>query len=144
MSTNSGIKGIVAYVAGLAQKVIGPAVARAVAYAAPVTWAGGTGASTLLAAMLFPGACVQRTGATGAFAETLDTAANIIAAYPEIEIGETYTVKYTGVAAYASTITTATGITLTGIVINAGTYATTVLYITKTSETTLAIRCSNS
>jgi hypothetical protein len=142
-ATNSGIAGIDAYVAGQVQRVTGAGVARATAPANPITWAGGTTNSTMLAASMIPGALVQRTGATGAFTETFDTAANIIAAYPEIEIGQTYMFKYCNVAAQTATYTTNTGITLTGLATNAGTSLTHAIYVTKLSATTLGILVTN-
>ena len=142
-NSNAGSNGITSYIAGQAQKVSGASVARAVAMANPVTWAGGTTNSTMLAASMPPGALVSRTGATGAFTETFDTAANIIAAYPEIEIGQTYRFAYCNVAAQTATYTTNTGITLTGLATNAGSYLTHAIYVTKTSATTLGILVAN-
>ncbi len=138
-----GIQGIVAYINAQMQKVTGAQVARACGMAAPVAWAGGTTNSTLLAALMPPGANVQRTGATGTFTETFDTAANIIAAYPELDIGQTYRFTYCNVAAQTATYTTNTGITLTGLATNAGTSLSHAIYVTKLSATTLGIQVTN-
>jgi hypothetical protein len=143
MATNSGSNGINGFIAGLEQKLVGPQIPRAVSMAAPITWAGGTTNSIMLAATMCPGAQVLRTGATGPFTETFDTAANIIAAYPELDIGQTYRFTYTAVAAQTATYTTNTGITLTGLATNAGTYVTHAIYVTKLSATTLGIMVVN-
>jgi len=69
------------------------------------------GAGTLLAALLSTG-LILRTGPGGAFADTIDTAANIDAAFPNLQVGDTFDVFYSCSVAFASTITAAAGITL--------------------------------
>ena len=68
---NLAPRGIVAYLAGLAQKVTGNAVARAVSSINPVALTT-VGAGTLTAALLAPGNIIQRTGPVGGFNETLE------------------------------------------------------------------------
>lgn len=133
---NLAPRGIVAYLAGLAQKVTGNAVARAVSSINPVALTT-VGAGTLTAALLAPGNIIQRTGPTGAFNETLDTAANMTAAYPEIGIGESYICYYSNLVAQTATFVAGNGFTLgaIGIPTNAGSGLTNMLVITKVSDT---------
>lgn len=60
------------------------------------------------------GGVAQFTGAAGAVAYTLPTAAAIIAAMPDMDIGDSYIFALSNTAAQNATITTATGITLSG------------------------------
>lgn len=137
-STNSGIEGIYAYVAGQPQKVTGAVVARAVALASPVNLVT-AGAGTITAALLAPGTTIVRTGPGAAFNDTFDTTANILAAYPEFEIGQSWTVDYVNTVAFAATFVAGdANTTLTGKT-NAGTYTRSKLVFTKTAATTLAI-----
>lgn len=69
------------------------------------------GAGTLLAAKLSSG-LLLRTGPTGAYADTVDTAANIDTAFPHLQKGDTFDVYYSNSVAFASTITAAAGVTL--------------------------------
>lgn len=69
------------------------------------------GAGTLLAALLSTG-LILRTGPGGAFADTTDTGVNIDAAYPNLQIGDTFSLFYSCSVAFASTITAGVGITL--------------------------------
>jgi len=69
------------------------------------------GAGTLLAALLSSG-LLLRTGPTGAYADTIDTAAHIDTAFPNLQVGDTFDVFYSNSVAFASTITVAAGITL--------------------------------
>jgi hypothetical protein len=74
----------------------------------PLTTAG---AGTLLAG-LFATGHLHRTGPGGAFADTVDTGANMDLAYPNLLVGDAIVVRYTVSVAFASTITAAAGITL--------------------------------
>lgn len=69
------------------------------------------GAGTILAALLNTG-IIFRTGPTGAVADTVDTGANMDAAFPNLVVGDALRVKYINNVAFALTITAATGITL--------------------------------
>lgn len=69
------------------------------------------GAGTLLANLLLTG-MLLRTGPTGAYADTIDTGANLDIAFPNMQIDETINLLYINSVAFASTITAATGVTL--------------------------------
>jgi hypothetical protein len=69
------------------------------------------GAGTLLAAYLLTG-LLLRTGPTGAYADTIDTGANLDAAFPNAQVGDSITLMYSNSVAFASTITAAAGVTL--------------------------------
>ena len=69
------------------------------------------GAGTLLAALLSTG-LLLRTGPTGGYLDTLDTGANIDAAFPYLAVGDTFDVYYSNSVAFVSTITASAGITL--------------------------------
>lgn len=69
------------------------------------------GAGTLLAALLSTG-LLLRTGPTGAYADTIDTGANLDVAYPGLVVGDTIALYYSNSVAFASTITAAAGVTL--------------------------------
>lgn len=69
------------------------------------------GAGTLLAALLTSG-FILRTGPTGAYADTIDTGANLDAAFPNAAVGDTLDVFFSNSVAFACTITAATGVTL--------------------------------
>lgn len=81
------------------------------------------------------GGIAQFTGAAGAVAYTLPLAADLIAAMPDMDIGDSYVFKIQNTAAQVATVTTNTGITLTGnVTINANTRD---VVLTKTSSTTM-------
>jgi len=81
------------------------------------------------------GGIAQFTGAAGAVAYTLPLATDLIAALPNLDIGGTYSFWIQNTAAQAATVTTNTGITLTGnVVINA---AAKLVVLTKTAATTM-------
>lgn len=104
--------------------------------AAKVTNVSADAASTLTVAIL-RGGIVWRSGLTVARSDTLDTAANIIAALPALSIGGTFTVRIGNSTANALTILTAAGITLQGRV--AVTSGSLILHFEKTSATTLTV-----
>lgn len=74
----------------------------------PLTTAGN---GTILAALMASG-LILRTGPGGAYADTLDTGANIDAAYPNLSVGDTIDFWLCNSVAFANTITAAAGITL--------------------------------
>lgn len=89
---------------------------------------------TLTVAAVLAGVA-QFTGAAGAVAYTLPLATDLIAAMPDMDIGDSYVFVIQNTAAQAATVTTNTGITLTGnVVINA---ASKFVVLTKTSSTTM-------
>ena len=69
------------------------------------------GAGTLPAGLLGTGLLV-RTGPGAAYADTIDTGANIDTAYPNMAVGDCLSLHYSNNVAFASTITAAAGITL--------------------------------
>lgn len=69
------------------------------------------GAGTLLATLLTSG-LLLRTGPTGAYADTIDTGANLDAAFPNLAVNDSINLMYSNSVAFASTITAATGVTL--------------------------------
>jgi hypothetical protein len=89
---------------------------------------------TLTVAAVLAGVA-QFTGAAGAVAYTLPLATDLIAAMPDMDIGDSYVFVIQNTAAQAATVTTNTGITLTGnVVINA---ASKFVVLTKTAATTM-------
>lgn len=71
------------------------------------------GAGTLLAAAII-GGNITRTGSTAAFTDTTDTAANIVAALPNLTVNESFYFKYYNHTAFQATITGGTGVTVSG------------------------------
>lgn len=71
---------------------------------------------------------ITRTGATAAFTDTTDNAANILAALaPNLnavpEYGQTFPVEYANLTAYTATIAAGTGVTMAGATLSGGTIA---------------------
>jgi len=66
------------------------------------------GAGTILAASITGGLLI-RTGPTGAYADTLDTAANLLAAYPGLQVGDTIDFYHANQVAFVCTITASAG-----------------------------------
>lgn len=60
------------------------------------------------------GGLVLRTTATAARTDTTDTAVNILAAFPQMDIGEAFTLVYSNQVAFAITIAGGTGVTASG------------------------------
>lgn len=71
------------------------------------------GAGTLTAAAMV-GGIVTRTGPTGAYSDATDTAANIIAALPNGNIGQSWELTIKNTVAFVQTITAGTSVTLSG------------------------------
>ena len=82
------------------------------------------------------GGIAQFTGAAGAVAYTLPTAADLIAAMPDMDIGDSYMFVLMNTAAQIATITTGANITLSGnaVTVNA---SRAFIVLTKTSSTTM-------
>lgn len=82
------------------------------------------------------GGVLQYTGFTAGRVLTTDTAANILAAYPEMDIGDAYLFKISVTTAFAGTFSAGTGVTLKGkptVPANSNVD----VYIVKTSATTV-------
>lgn len=127
--------GMIAYEEGLPQKVTGAALARAAAFVNPVALAT-AGAGTLTAALLQAGNIIRRTGPTGAVADTLATAAEMTAAYPEIESGQSIEVGYANRVAYILTLTASSGMTaVAGSLVAIPANSNTRIILTKVSAT---------
>lgn len=104
--------GIAAYgYGGQEEKATGAGVARAVSLVNPVGLTT-AGAGTLTAALLQAGNLIRRTGPGGAVADTLATAAEMTAAYPEIEAGQSIIVHYANRVAFILTLTASAGMTV--------------------------------
>lgn len=69
------------------------------------------GAGTILASLMQTG-LILRTGPGAAFADTLDTGANMDLAFPKAQVGDSIDFFYSVNVGFASTITAAAGITL--------------------------------
>lgn len=69
------------------------------------------GDGTLLAALLTSG-MLLRTGPGAAYADTIDTGANLDTAFPDLEVDDAIDLYYVNSVAFASTITAAAGVTL--------------------------------
>lgn len=71
------------------------------------------GAGNILASSILAG-CVERTGPTGAFTDTLDTADNLIAAVPGLTVGDSFQFLYRNTVAFAQTLAVGLGGVLSG------------------------------
>lgn len=76
------------------------------------------GAGTLTAAAIVSG-LIMRTGPTGNYNDTTDTATNILAAMPFPKIGDSFDFIHVNGVAYIATIVAGTGVTLAGTTANA-------------------------
>lgn len=72
------------------------------------------GAGTITAVNIVNGATL-RSGSTTAFTDTTDTAANIISAFPNAAIGESFEYTYVNNTVAAATIAAGSGVTLSGV-----------------------------
>ena len=82
------------------------------------------------------GGVIQYTSFTAGRVLTTDTAANILAAFPEMDTGDSLSLVVSCVAAFAGTYAAGTGVTLAGRATTpASSYS--LIYITKTSATTV-------
>src|SRR5580692_127229 len=71
------------------------------------------GAGTLTAAAIV-GGVINRSGPTGAFNDTTDTAQNILAAVGLISVGQGFLFTINNTSSYTQTLVAGTGVTLTG------------------------------
>lgn len=74
----------------------------------------GTTGATLLVAQLLTG-LIYRTGPTAAYGDTIDTAANIVGAIPNAQVGMGFEFTLVNTVAFANTIAAGTGVTLAGV-----------------------------
>lgn len=74
----------------------------------------GVGATTLTAAIIQGGLVIC--ALTGAANLTLDTGANLDAAFPDADVGDEWNFQISNPTAFVATVVTATGITLSGVV----------------------------
>ena len=72
------------------------------------------GAGTLTAAGI-TGKLITRTGSTAAYTDTTDTAANIIAAMPNANVGDSFEFTIKNMVAFTETLSAASGVTLAGL-----------------------------
>lgn len=84
------------------------------------------------------GGFVQYTGFTAGRNLTTDTAANIIAANPWMDIGDTFAINVSITTAFPGTLVAGTGVTLSGRATVAASSIGTLIF-TKTSSTTVAL-----
>ena len=95
------------------------------------------GAGTLTAAQIASG-CILRTASGGAVTDTTDTAVNIIAAMPNLEIGDSFICYYSNQNAAIMTLAGGVGVTASGTLATAASTMKVVLF-TKTSATTMTM-----
>lgn len=77
------------------------------------------GAGTLTAAAIVT-RLITRSGSVAAFTDTTDTAAAIVAALPNAFIGQSFQIEIINNTNFAETVAAGTGVTLSGITVNAG------------------------
>lgn len=97
------------------------------------------GAGSISGALL-SSTIINRTGPTGAVNDTLDTAANIIAALATAGLGDSYRVRYVNNVAFAITLAAQanTGVTVTNPVVNASSVKDFLVQITNPTPTSIA------
>lgn len=95
-----------------------------------------TDANLTLAYASIAGGIVQFTSFSAGRTVTTDTAANILAANPQMDIGDSIEITVSCLAAFAATWAAGTGVTLAGRATTPASSSTQVL-ITKTSATTV-------
>lgn len=98
-----------------------------------------TDANTTLTAAQMAGGVVQYTGFTAGRTITTDTAANILAAFPQLDIGDSVEVIISITTAFAGTWVAGTDVTLAGRATVVANTQQTVLF-TKTSATAVTLR----
>lgn len=103
----------------LTQNAQGGYEKKTVQVCAPKSALGTVGAGTLTAAMLLSG-LIMRTGPTGAYTDTTDTAALIVAAMGDnTQVGDSFEFTHVNGVAYACTLAGGTDVTLAGTTANA-------------------------
>jgi hypothetical protein len=95
-------------------------------------------ANATLSVATISGGLVQFTGFTAGRTLTTDTAANILAANPWMDIGDSFEVVVSITTAFAGTLAAGTGITLAGLQTVPASGSRTLL-ITKTSATAVTV-----
>lgn len=95
------------------------------------------GAGTLTGAVLAAN-ILNRTGPTGAVADTTDTASNIIAAVPGCSQGDSWRLRYINTVAFAITVTAGTGVTVTNGVVNASSVKDFLVQVTSAAPQSVA------
>lgn len=92
-----------------------------------------------LGASSMVGGLYTRAGMTAARSDTVDTAVNILAAMPQLDIGESFLFAISVQTAFVLTLLTAAGVTLAGkVTVPASGYGN--FLVTKTSATTVTIK----
>lgn len=94
-------------------------------------------ASTITAAMILGGVVIHSTH-TAARIDTTDTAANILAAMPDMDTGDTFMLIVSSAAAFTITLAGGTGVTASGNLIVAAN-SSRMFVLTKTSATTMTL-----
>lgn len=131
------IKGLVGFINNMHQKLNGAEIGAAVSRVGQVQALTTVGAGTLTAALLQPGGVIARTGPVGGYADTLATGAQMDAAYPEVDIGESFKVRYSNRVAQICTLTASAGMTAAGGTVVAIPASTTVdIILTRTAANT--------
>ena len=84
------------------------------------------------------GGIYQRSGMTAGRTDTTDTAANILAANPNMDVGDSFTFRISVTVAFALTLSAGTGVTLAGYT-SVPASGMREFVVTKTSATTVTI-----
>lgn len=74
----------------------------------------GTVGNGALSAAAMVGGIITRSGSTAAYTDTTDTAANIVAAIPNAQVGTSFDLTIINTVAFADTIAAGAGVTLSG------------------------------
>lgn len=98
------------------------------------------GAGTLTGALLANN-ILNRTGPTGAVADTTDTASLIIAAVPNANSGDSWRLRYINTVAFAETVTAGTGVTVTNGVVNASSVKEFLIQLTNATPQSVVPNC---
>ena len=132
----SGVRAVIQDVGGLMRA--GRAGDNRLELVVPIAVAADANDSLLVAKVA--AGLVSYTGFTAGRTLTVDTAANYIAAFPNMDIGDSISCQIGISTAFSGTLVTAAGITLKGkAAVPASSAAT--LYFTKTSATTMDCLC---
>ena len=101
------------------------------------------GAGTLLAPLLVA-TILYRTGPTGAYADTTDTAANIIALLSQagVQQGDSYRFRHINTVAFACTLTGGAGVTVVNPTVNASSVKDFLVQVTSAAQVSVVGNCS--
>ena len=102
----------------------------------PVISAVAADANAVVTTAQIAGGVIMFTGFTAGRTITTDTAANILANFPEMDIGDSYGFTISCIAAFAGTFAAGTGVTLVGRATCPASSAVTI-YITRTGAATV-------